>query len=296
MIDLLLFEDLLKALPPPAQLIMVGDKDQLPAVGPGSIFNDLILAQVGKIINLTKIFRQAEKSLIVVNAHRINQGQMPILKTEGEKNFFFIEQPTIEKIPQIVVDLVTTRLPKTYQYDPQKDIQVISPMYKGETGVNNLNRLLQERLNPTGKELTYGMFKYRVGDKVMQIRNNYEKGVFNGDCGYITRIDQELQEVEVIFDEKVSYDFAELDELTLAYAITVHKSQGSEYKAVIMPLVTQHFLMLQRNLLYTAITRAKELLILIGTNKALAIAVKNDKIKKRFSTLTEKIKKEFSDI
>jgi exodeoxyribonuclease V alpha subunit len=289
MIDAPLLRDLTAALPQRARLVLVGDRDQLPSVGPGNVFRDLIESGRFPVINLNRIFRQAEASLIVVNAHRVNQGQLPQFKADKDQNFFFIEEADPLKIQQTIVDLVAERLPKAYGFNPKKDIQVIAPMYKGEIGVSNLNRLLQARLNPAGAEIERGGVIYRVGDRVMQVRNNYDQGVFNGDQGYIISIDPEEQEVAVRFDNEARYDFDGLDELAPAYAITVHKSQGSEYRAVVLPMATQHYVMLQRNLLYTAMTRARELLVVVGTTRALAIAVKNDQIKRRFTSLKEKL-------
>jgi exodeoxyribonuclease V alpha subunit len=209
-----------------------------------------------------------------------------------EDTFFLIKESDTSKIPEIIKELCLKRLPNKYNYDPFDDIQVLTPMYKGETGANNLNVILQDALNPTGEELRKGEKIFRVGDKVMQIRNNYDKDVFNGDIGRIKSIDMEYQLVEIDFGfRRIIYEFKELDDIILAYATTVHKSQGCEYKSVIMPITTQHFIMLQRNLLYTAITRAKELMILIGTAKAINIAVKNNKISERYTSLKERLVK-----
>jgi len=226
----------------------------------------------------------------VVNAHRINQGKFPYIDNRKARDFFFVEEKDPERIVQLIRELCAERLPRRYGYDPIEDIQVLCPMYKGQTGAIHLNRVLQESLNPAPSLWRRGETEYKIGDKVMQIRNNYEKGVFNGDIGRILAIDPEEQTVEVLFDEPVIYDFGELDELALAYAVSVHKAQGSEYKAVIMPLTTQHYMLLQRNLLYTAITRAKELVVLIGTKKALGIVVRNAKIAQRYTALSEKLR------
>lgn len=289
MIDLPLMHSLLKAVPPSATLILVGDVDQLPSVGPGDVLRDIIDSGAVEAVRLRKIFRQAMESAIVISAHRVNRGIFPRINNRPGTDFFFSEQPDPEKIAQTIRRLCSTRLPRRYGYHPIEDIQVLSPMYRGLSGADNLNRVLQESLNPDGQECRRSGRVFRVGDKVMQIRNNYEKLVFNGDIGRITAIDLEEQTVTVLYDFPVLYDFSELDEIVLAYAVTVHKSQGSEYKAVIMPITTHHYVMLNRNLLYTAITRARELLILIGTKKALAIATKNDRPVKRYTTLRERL-------
>ena len=305
MLDLPLTFHLVRAIPPEAKLILVGDVDQLPSVGPGNVLRDIINSGLVEVVQLKEIFRQARDSMIVVNAHRINRGLFPNLRRRTPKgeapvrglrprddygDFLFAQEEDPHRIVELIRDLCTRRLPQRYGYDPLEDIQVLSPMYKGVIGADNLNSVLQSCLNPGGEELQRGGTTFRVGDKVMQIRNNYEKGVFNGDLGRIISIDWEEQEVTVEYDFPVRYDFNELDEIVLAYTITVHKSQGSEYKAVIMPIVIQHYVMLQRNLLYTAVTRAKELLILIGSKKALAIAVKNDKVTGRYSALRERLR------
>ncbi|PKP55350.1 ATP-dependent RecD-like DNA helicase, partial [Candidatus Atribacteria bacterium HGW-Atribacteria-1] len=216
--------------------------------------------------------------MIIVNAHRVNEGKYPVLKGERERDFYFIEEEDPQVAAQEIINLCTVRLPSKYKIDPVDDIQVLSPMYKGEVGADNLNYRLRETLNSKGKQIKYGNHSFRVNDKVMQIKNNYDKEVFNGDMGRIKNIDAEEHILEVNFyGKKVCYDFSELNELVLAYAITVHKSQGSEYRIVIIPVMTQHYLLLQRNLLYTGITRAKEMVILVGTKKALWIAIKNNK-------------------
>ncbi|MBI4531040.1 MAG: ATP-dependent RecD-like DNA helicase [Candidatus Latescibacteria bacterium] len=293
MIDILLINNLLKAVPLMATLVLVGDVDQLPSVGSGNVLRDIIASGVVPVVRLNEIFRQAEASRIVVNAHFINKGEFPDLKNAPTSDFFFIERDDPDAVVTTILDLCVSRLPKRYGYDPIGDIQVLAPMYRGETGVANLNTMLQERLNPEGVELRRGGMIFRVGDKVMQTRNNYTEEVFNGDIGRIVGIDLEDQDVRVDFDGVgvVSYDLPELDELALAYSVSVHKSQGSEYRAVVIPVTTQHYMMLQRNLLYTAVTRAKELVVLVGTKKALAIAVKNDRVAQRFTTLRERLTK-----
>ncbi len=289
MIDILLMHNLLKAIPRDASLILVGDVDQLPSVGAGNVLKDIIASGRAQVVRLTEIFRQAQQSKIVTNAHRINQGVFPQIKNRKTEDFFFIEEEDPVKVVEIIRDLCVRRLPDHYDYHPIEDIQVLCPMYRGETGAINLNRLLQESLNPKGQSYKRGSSELKVGDKVMQIVNNYNKEVFNGDIGRIAEIDLECQTVKVTFDHLVSYDFTGLDELVLAYAISVHKSQGSEHKVVVMPITTQHYVMLQRNLLYTAITRAKELLVLVGTKKALVLAVKNNRVMERYTWLSQRL-------
>ncbi len=290
MIDTYLMNDLLGGISVKSRIVIVGDSDQLPSVGPGNVLRDIIDSQTVELVKLDQIFRQTEKSDIVSNAHRVNNGEFPNISNRNEDTFFLIKEDDYSKIPEIIKDLCIKRLPNRYGYNPISDIQVLTPMYKGDTGANNLNTILQDALNAKKKELRRGEKRFRVGDKVMQIRNNYDKDVFNGDIGRIKAIDSEYQQIDVEYDlRRVLYDFKELDDIVLAYATTVHKSQGSEYKAVIMPITTQHFIMLQRNLLYTAITRAKELIILIGTAKAINIAVKNNKISKRYTCLAERM-------
>ena len=291
MIDILLMNQLLKAIVPGTFVILIGDVNQLPSVGPGNILKDIIESKAIPVVRLTTIFRQESRSLIIVNAHRVNEGKYPVLKGEKERDFYFIEEESSHVAAQEIVNLCTSRLPSKYKIDPVVDIQVLTPMYKGEIGANNLNYQLREALNPKGKQIKYKNNIFRVNDKIMQIKNNYDKEVFNGDIGVINKINLEDNTLEVNFYErKVSYDFAELNELVLAYAITVHKSQGSEYKIVIIPVSTQHYLLLQRNLLYTGITRAKDMVILIGTKKALWIAIKNNKTFHRNTLLQERLR------
>lgn len=293
MIDILLMSSLLKAVSPGTTLILIGDVDQLPSVGPGNILKDIIDSETIPVVRLTRIFRQDQRSLIIVNAHRVNEGKYPVLKGERERDFYFMEEEDPQVAAQEIINLCTVRLPSKYKIDPVDDIQVLSPMYKGEVGADNLNHCLREALNSKGKEIKYGNHSFRVNDKVMQIKNNYDKEVFNGDMGRIKNIDTEEHILEVNFyGKKVCYDFSELNELVLAYAITVHKSQGSEYRIVIIPVMTQHYLLLQRNLLYTGITRAKEMVILVGTKKALWIAIKNNKTFHRNTSLKERLKNE----
>jgi len=284
MLDLPLMYSLLRAVPLQAGLVLVGDVDQLPSVGPGTVLQDIIASGVAEVIRLTEIFRQAEASQIVVNAHRVNQGAMPLTPRDGGGDFVFLEEEDPEAVQRHILDLVTRELPRRLGLDPWNDIQVITPMHRGPIGAGQLNTALQAALNPRGTRL------FRTGDKVMQFRNNYDKDVFNGDIGRIQRIDLEEQEVHIRFDDRVvPLDFADLDELALAYAITVHKSQGSEYPAAVVPIHTHHYVLLQRNLLYTAITRARRLLVLVGTRKATAIAVRNDKTQRRYSRLLPRL-------
>ncbi|HCI79393.1 MAG TPA: ATP-dependent RecD-like DNA helicase, partial [Ktedonobacter sp.] len=293
MVDILLFYNLLKALPRDAHLLLVGDADQLPSVGPGNVLRDLLNSESIPTVLLTDLFRQAQQSKIIVNAHRINAGLMPFTKIEATSDFFFMAEEDPTRAQHLILDLVHRRLPARYHFNPITDIQVLSPMYKGPVGVTSLNEELQKRLNPSvSAQVEWGGHRFCVGDKVMQIRNNYDKGVFNGDVGWIRSINKEDMTVKVEFVEEagplfVSYDFHELDELTLAYAVTIHKSQGSEYPAIIVPLTTQHRMLLQRNLLYTAITRAKRFCVIVGHPYALEMAVRNDRVALRNTGLKE---------
>lgn len=286
MIDTILMHHLLAALDNETTLILVGDVDQLPSVGCGNILHDLIESEKIPTAMLTKIFRQAEESQIVVNAHRINKGELPVFSNGALSDFYFIHEADTAKIPELIIDLCTKRLPEKYGFDPVKDIQVLTPMYKGETGVDNLNSVQQSILNNSDIFLSRGDKLLKLGDKVIQLRNNYDKDIYNGDIGIITKIDNENQKLEVEFGNKlVPYQFSELDDIALSYAITVHKSQGSEYPCVVMPITTAHYVMLQRNLLYTAVTRAKNMMILIGSKQALTIAISNKKSRKRYTSL-----------
>ncbi|MGZ3616597.1 MAG: SF1B family DNA helicase RecD2 [Ktedonobacteraceae bacterium] len=295
MVDILLFYHLLKALPPDAHLLLVGDADQLPSVGPGNVLRDLLRSEAIPSVVLTELFRQAQQSQIVVNAHRINAGQMPTLKRDAGGDFFFVPEEDPIRAQHLVLDFVQRRIPTHYHLNPMTDIQVLSPMYKGPLGVTSLNEELQARLNPSASEsLEWGGHVLRLGDKVMQVRNDYDRGVFNGDVGWIRVIDKENSTVKVEFWEEagpllVSYHFHELDELVLAYAVTVHKSQGSEYPAIVLTLVNQHYMLLQRNLLYTAITRAKRLCVIVGQLRALESAVRNNRVALRNTGLAERL-------
>jgi len=293
MIDTILMHHLLKAVPPGATLILVGDVNQLPSVGAGNVLKDIIDSGAVEVVPLSKIFRQARESLIVVNAHKINQGIMPLFRPaeSGHEDFFFVEQEDPEEVLRIILELVSRRIPQKFGFDPVKDIQVLTPMHKGLVGAANLNRALQETLNPGEAVVVRGQSSFRVHDKVMQIRNNYDKEVFNGDIGTIVRIDPELRELIISFDGRdVPYDFLDLDEVVLAYAISVHKSQGSEYPAVVIPVTTQHYMLLQRNLIYTAVTRGKQLVVMVGSRKALGLAVQNDKTERRFTRLRDRLR------
>ena len=304
MVDILLMHSLLKAIPPGARLILVGDVDQLPSVGAGNVLRDIIDSKIVKVVRLNEIFRQAEESMIIVNAHKINQGIYPILNAK-DKDFYFLRESQKEGILKTIIELVKTRLPNHYKYDPIRDIQVLTPMKKGEVGTINLNKELQEALNPKApwkQERKMRDKIFRVGDKVMQIKNNYNlkwesqdpnsieqtgEGVFNGDMGYIQDINKSDQELAVLFDDDrlVVYNFSQLEELELAYCITIHKSQGSEFPVVVMPMTWGPPMLLTRNLLYTSITRAKELVVLVGTQNYLKQMVDNDEIVQRYSGL-----------
>jgi exodeoxyribonuclease V alpha subunit len=298
MIDVLLMYNLTKAIKPGTRLILVGDVDQLPSVGPGNVLKDIIDSGVVEVVELKKIFRQARQSMIVVNAHRVNKGEFPVINNNG-RDFFFMEEPEPEKIRDTIMQVVSERLPRFLECDAVNDIQVVTPMRRTITGVENLNLVLQDVLNPSRGdkvEVKFGAMVFRLGDKVMQIKNNYGKMVFNGDIGIISEIDTEDKVVKISYSDAdgeriVPYEYYELDEVVLSYAISVHKSQGSEYPVVIMPITTQHFIMLQRNLIYTAITRAKKMVVLVGTKKALAIAVKNNKIERRNTGLAERLRR-----
>jgi len=291
MMDVHLMSKLLAALPARSHLILVGDVDQLPSVGPGAVLGDIIRSGRVPVVRLTEIFRQASSSRIIVNAHRINNGQMP--ESEKDSDFFFIEREDPESVPATILELVADRIPRKWKLDPRRDIQVLCPMNRGSLGTVHMNRLLQDTLNPKrdGDPMVekFG-WEFRVRDKVIQTRNNYDKEVFNGDIGEILKIDDLEREVVIGFDGKpVIYDFNELDEVSLAYAITIHKSQGSEFPVVVMPLAMQHYLLLQRNLVYTGITRGRRLVVLVGQKKALQTAVRSANAVHRFTALEKRL-------
>ena len=287
MIDTSLIYHLLKAIPPEARLILVGDVDQLPSIGPGNVLKDLIASEQFATVRLSEIFRQAAHSKIITNAHRINEGRFPDLESHSDDFLFYKEEQPQEAL-QRIVELAVETMPKKYGLDPFNDIQVLTPMKRGILGTENLNYVLQKALNPGGEVLNLGATHFSVGDKVIQTRNNYEKEVFNGDIGRIRAIEKEESTLYVDFEGRfVEYKFVELDELMLAYAISIHKYQGSESPCIICPIHTTHFIMLARNLLYTAITRGKKQVALVGTPKAVAIATGNDQAKKRHTGLLQ---------
>jgi exodeoxyribonuclease V alpha subunit len=291
MIDVLLMASALKALPQTAALLIVGDVDQLPSVGPGQVLADLIGSAQLPVARLTEIFRQASASRIIVNAHRVNAGSMPELAApEGDSDFYFVEAADADDAANKIIKVVADRIPARFGLDPIRDVQVLCPMNRGAAGARALNLALQGALNAGGSGTAVERFgfTYRVGDKVMQIENNYDREVFNGDIGFIAKIDHDEGEVTIDIDGRtLVYPFAELDEVVLAYATTIHKSQGSEYPAIVMPVVTQHYAMLQRNLLYTGMTRGKRLVVLVGQRKAVAIAVRGTQGRRRWSKLRE---------
>jgi exodeoxyribonuclease V alpha subunit len=294
MLDLLLANHLLKALQPGTHLLMVGDVDQLPSVGAGDVLRDLIDSQLCPVSRLNVIFRQAAGSHIITNAHRINQGMLPLFPKNSQDFFLFpAEKP--EEAAQWVQEVVCERIPQKFGLEPLKHIQVLVPMYRSAAGVYALNNRLQQVLNPFSpvkpEKTLFGQL-FRKGDKVMQVQNNYDKDVFNGDIGSIVDIDPVNQSLEVSFDSRrVVYDWSEADQLVPAYAISVHKAQGSEFPAIVIPLVIAHYMMLQRNLLYTAVTRARQLCVLVGSRRAIGIAVNNDKVASRYTALDWRIKR-----
>ena len=289
MIDIILMYNLLKAVPNDTIIILVGDIDQLPSVGAGNVLKDIIDSGIVSVVRLTRIFRQASSSMIITNAHKINKGEFPNLKGRKDSDFFFIESEPEEVINNIK-ELCTKRLPGYFKVNPIEDIQVLCPMQRGEAGAVNLNMILQETLNNSDVSIKYGGTNFKLNDKVMQIKNNYDKNVFNGDLGRIVNIDTEEKTVNILFDKnEVEYDITEMDEIVLAYATTIHKSQGSEYKIVIAPFVMQHYMMLQRNLLYTCITRAKKAIVLVGSIKAIGYSVRNNKTILRNTMLSKRL-------
>jgi exodeoxyribonuclease V alpha subunit len=290
MVDVLLMQALLRAVPNNAAFLIVGDIDQLPSVGPGQVLADVIASGAVPVVRLTEVFRQAAQSRIIASAHRINQGAIPDLsKPEGDSDFYFVQADDPETAVPRIIELVKTRIPRRFGLDPIRDIQVLCPMNRGGVGARSLNIELQAALNPAGdrKVERFG-WTFAPGDKVMQIENDYDKEVYNGDIGYIEEVDSDAGELTASFDGRfVTFAFGELDTLVPAYAATIHKSQGSEYPAVVIPVLTQHYAMLQRNLLYTGVTRGKRLVVLVGQRKAVAIAVKNVSGRRRWSKLNE---------
>ena len=295
MIDILLMYNLLKAIPDGMTVILVGDVDQLPSVGAGNVLRDMIDSGIFPVVRLTRIFRQAQKSRIIMNAHRVNKGQMPDLSNGRDTDFFFMEREKPEEAAATIVELVKTKLSRYYRVPPA-EIQVLTPMQRGAVGAANLNTLLQEAVNPGTAGLVRGGYVFREHDKVMQIRNNYDKEVFNGDIGVVEKADLEDRTLFVRFENRlVEYDATELEELVLSYATTIHKAQGSEYPIVVMPVLMTHYVMLQRNLIYTGITRAKKALVIVGTRKALGMAVNNVTVTKRNTRLKERLEESVSD-
>ena len=293
MVDVVLGHQFLRAVPTKSCVIMVGDVDQLPSVGPGSVLADLIASGVVPVVRLTEIFRQAAESKIVTAAYAINQGRMPNLTTPEElSDFYFVEVQEPEAIQDMIVKLVKERIPTRFGYDPITDIQVLAPMNRSLLGARNLNQVLQAALNPGdgGTDLQRFGWTFRIGDRVIQTENDYNRDVFNGDLGVVEKINRVEQEMVVNFEGRsVEYDFGDLDELALAYVLSIHKSQGSEFPCVVIPLHTQHYMMLQRNLLYTGVTRGKRLVILVGTKKALGMTVRRQDTNRRFGMLRRRL-------
>jgi len=293
MVDILLLNHLLSAIETGSHIVFVGDVDQLPSVGPGNVLRDMIDSEVIPVTRLDTIFRQSEDSYIIVNAHRINQGEFPQFTTQS-KDFFLFPEEDSEKAADRVVELATTRIQNKFGFNPQKDIQVLSPMHRGDTGVSELNRRLQEMLNPPSPsraEYRQGGRVFREGDRVMQIRNDYERKIFNGDMGVIHKIDLESQLLSIDFEGRlVACEYQQLDELVHAYAVSIHKSQGSEFPVVIIPILMQHYMMLQRNLLYTGVTRARKMVVLVGSKRAIGRAVKNNQIARRNTRLADRLR------
>jgi exodeoxyribonuclease V alpha subunit len=294
MTDVVLMANLLRALPAKASLLLVGDIDQLPSAGPGMVLRHVIESKIVPVVRLTEVFRQAAHSRIITNAHRINDGRLPEIPAKGgDSDFFFIEREEPDQIAATLVEMIKTRIPSKFRLDSIRDVQVLCPMNRGSLGVRELNIRLQNELNPARADEPlvekFG-WQFRPRDKVIQTENDYDKDVFNGDIGQVVKIDLVEREVTIRFDQReVVYDFGELDEVSLAYAITIHKSQGSEFPAVVTPLAMQQYMLLQRNLVYTGITRGKKLVVLIGQRKALGIAVKNNRTENRFSGLLARL-------
>lgn len=292
MMDAQLFYQLLKAVPLGATLILVGDANQLPSVGPGNVLGDVIESGVAEVVELNEIFRQSAESEIICNAHLINRGKMPLLERNESRlsDFYFIPKADAEESARFMVNLIRHHIPRKFGFDPVNEIQLLTPMHRGIVGAENMNSLLQAALNPNGIELKRGDRAFRLHDKVMQVRNNYDKDIFNGDIGRIVKLNPSEKWLTVDFDgQTVSYELEDLDELVPAYAISIHKSQGSEYPAVVIPLMMQHYILLQRNLIYTAITRGKKLVVLVGESRALEIAISNDKTGRRYTRLAQRL-------
>jgi exodeoxyribonuclease V alpha subunit len=292
MVDVPLMASLVKALPDRAAFMMVGDVDQLPSVGPGQVLADIIQSGAVSVARLTEIFRQAAESHIITNAHKVNSGRMPTLEVpkSDQSDFYFVEAHEPDDAASKIIEIVKNRLPKRFGFDPIRDTQVLCPMNRGGLGARALNVDLQAALNPPIDDIQVERFgfTYRVGDKVMQTDNDYDKDVFNGDLGYISQIDMDAQTLVIEFDGRaVEYQFGELDEVALAYAVSIHKSQGSEYPAVVIPMMKQHYMMLRRNLLYTGITRGKRMVVLVGQRQAIGMAVKGKVEERRWSKLGE---------
>lgn len=295
MLDCGLCLSLLRALPLTCRLVFVGDENQLPSVGAGNVLGDMIESGVVPAVRLTHIYRQARESMIVVNAHRINEGEFPLGSPYAppKADFFWVEKEDLADLQALILRMVCERIPEAYGLDPMSEVQVLTPMHKGEVGTIALNRLLQERLNAGGRELVRGQRAYRVGDRILQLRNNYDKDVFNGDLGRILDFDAKDEILKAEFDgREVEYGFDELDEIGLAYAISVHKSQGSEYPAVVMPVVSQHYMLLQRNLIYTGLTRARKLAVLMGSRRAMHMGLGNERGRQRHTSLAVRLAKE----
>jgi exodeoxyribonuclease V alpha subunit len=292
MIDVMLMHATLKALPPGAALLLVGDVDQLPSVGAGQVLKDIIASGAVPVVRLTEVFRQAATSRIITNAHRINAGEMPDLSARGEGDFFYVEADEPGDVAEKVVDLVSRHIPRRFGFSPARDIQVLGPMQRGGAGARALNTLLQERINPPTDHFVerFG-HRYGPGDKVMHIVNDRERDIYNGDLGVVTKVDHTEAELTAMFGQtEATFDFGELDALQLAYATTIHKSQGSEYPVVVLPLTMQAYTMLGRELIYTAVTRARKLLVIVGSRKALSIAVRRRQ-PRRWSLLRERLSK-----
>ena len=289
MVDSVLMYHLLQAHPFNASLVLIGDANQLPSVGAGNVLDDIIASRRAPVVELNEVFRQAKESQIIVNAHRIHLGLEPFLDPPGdETDFYFVEREEPQAVASTIVDLVTGRIPRRFRLDPVQGIQVLTPMRRGVAGVANLNSLLQDKLNAGGDHIARGAKILKAGDKVMQIRNNYDKDVYNGDIGTVGKLDIAEKRVIVSFDNRpIVYEHRELDELELAYAVSVHKAQGCEFPAVVMPLITQHYILLQRNLLYTAVTRGKRLVVIVGSRKAMQMALKNNAPQRRYTQLKE---------